>query len=208
MSTHHSLVLFQGDQMQRLPEIFGCFDYTMTDHKETVSGMETIWERTNWPLRTRPRDTVHKAVLSNGLWTGVLDREMSLITQKKKCQECAKKFGIKIFGYFSESVSGSCGFYLFNPMLQREFFMQDNEVVVDEGDPLPEEAGLTLDNVIESGVMTIARHIGFPDTLFGDPKIKVLIVELQFRLESKNLDLTHNPSHRKPEEKKNWWRFW
>ena len=208
MSTHHSLVLFQGDVTHRLPEIFQCFGYTVTDHVEIVTGMETIWERTNWPLRSRPRDTVHKAVLCNGPWTGVLDREMSIITKKKNCEQCAKEFGIKIFGYFSESVSGSCGFYLFNPTLEREFFMQDNVVLVDDGDPLPEEAGLTLDSVIESGVMAIARNLGFPDTLIGDPKIKVKIVELHFMLESKNLDLTHNPSHRKPEEKKNWWRFW
>lgn len=208
MSTHHSLILFEGDRMSQLPEIFRYFNYEMTDFKEMVSGMETIWEKTNWPLRGRPRDTVHKAVLTNGTWTAVLDREMSIITKKKACQACATDLGIKIFGYFAESVSGSCAYYYFTPKLVREFVMQDKEIIIDEGDPLPEEQGIENYDIIEVGVMLIARHLGFPDTLFGEPKAKVLIAELQFHLDNKNLDFNHNPSHRKPEEKKNWWRFW
>lgn len=208
MSTHHSLIMIEGNRVAELPEIFRCFDYEMTDFQETVTGMETIWEKTNWPRRSRPRDTVHKAVLSNGKWTAVLDREMSIITKTKQCEECAEKFNAHLFGYFAESVSGSCGFYYFTPKLVREFFMQDNEIVTDEGEPLPQEKGLINQDIIEHGVMTIARHMGFPDTLFGDPKGKILIVELRFHLANKNLDLTHNPSHRKPEEKKSWWRFW
>lgn len=208
MSTHHSLVMFEGNKISLLSQLFQCFDYEMTDFQETISGMETIWEKTNWPRRRRPRDTVHKAVLSNGKWTAVLDREMSIITKTEKCEACAEKFNCKIFGYFAESVSGSCGFYYFTPKLVREFFMQDNAIVINEGEPLVQEKGLINQDIIDYGVMSIARRMGFPDTLFGEPKAKVLIVELQFYLANKNLDFTYNPSHRKPEEKKNWWRFW
>ncbi|MGL6196626.1 MAG: hypothetical protein ACRC2T_17580, partial [Thermoguttaceae bacterium] len=76
-----------------------------------------------------------------------------------------------------------------------------------EGEPLPEEKGLPHNRMIDSGVMLITKHLGFPDALFADPKSQVRIVELQFRLNSKNLDLSHNPSHKKPSQK-SWWKFW
>ncbi len=86
--------------------------------------------------------------------------------------------------------------------------MQDDEVIEDDGPLLPEEKGVSTDDLIENGVMLIARHFGFSDALFGAPDSRVLIVELQFQLANKNLDLEHDPSHKKPEPVKPFWRFW
>jgi len=208
MSTHHSLVLLEGDVIEKLPEIFACFGYKMTDYTETVTGIEAVWERTNWPLRNRPKDTVHKAVLCNGRWTAVLDREMTIISRKKDCEKCAEQFGIKIFGYFSESVSGSCGYYFYHPNLIREFTMSNHEILEDNGDRLPGEENVHPETLIDNGVMLIARHFGFSDTLFGAKDSKVFIVELEFQLESKNLDLSYNPSVRPPQPNKPWWKLW
>ncbi|MCL2710866.1 MAG: hypothetical protein FWE95_08290, partial [Planctomycetaceae bacterium] len=107
MSANHSLILFEGDVTKNFAGIFDCFGLKFTGGIERANGLAEIWECTGWPRKGKPRNHIHKAALYNGMWTAVLDREMTMILDRDKCVACAKRWKIKIFGYMVESVSGS-----------------------------------------------------------------------------------------------------
>lgn len=175
MSANHSLVLFEGDVTTSLPPLFDCFGLKTTGTVETAKGLAEIWEYTNWPRRGRPKNVIHKGILFNGTWTAVLDREMNMITDQEKCEHCAETFGIKIFGYMIESVSGTCAIYLYAPHKIRGLNVQNFEVLEDFGDPLPQESGIASEEMLEDGAMRVSRRMGFSDALFAHPTSKPIL---------------------------------
>ncbi|MDR1962355.1 MAG: hypothetical protein LBQ50_01085 [Planctomycetaceae bacterium] len=216
MSANHSLLLFSGDMTSLLPSVFENFGYRTTGTVETAKGLAEIWEFTNWPRRSRPRNVVHKAVLYNGTWTAVLDREMTMILDQEKCTACASRFDIKIFGYMIESVSGTCAFYLYSPEKVRGLNIQNFEILEDFGEPLPQEVGISAAEMLTDGAMRISRRLGFSDSLFAHPTSKVLIVEMEdpARTQTQGLVPAHkqnrHPEVTKPVHRmeKPWWKLW
>ncbi|MDR0336706.1 MAG: hypothetical protein LBI18_06405 [Planctomycetaceae bacterium] len=218
MSANHSLILFAGDMTSQLPSVFSCFGYRMTGTVEVAKGLPQIWEYTNWPRRSRPHNIVHKAVLYNGTWTAILDREMTMILNQEICIACASQFNTKIFGYMIESVSGTCALYLYSPEKVRGLNIQNFEILEDFGEPLPQEAGITTEEMLADGAMRISRRIGFSDSLFAHPTSKVLVVGMEdptrTQTHQQNRQPTHNPNkHAKvapPSHRieKPWWKLW
>jgi len=230
MSANHSLLLFEGDIFSHLPEVLDCFGLHAVGQMETAKGLAEIWEYTNYPRKNRPRNVVHKAVLYNGIWTAILDREMNMVLNQEKCEQCAKKFNIKIFGYIVESVSGTCALYLYQPEKIRGLNIQNFEVLEDYGEPLPQEAGITPQEMFEDGMMRISRRMGFSDSLFAHPTSKVYIVgaedpELSSVIEKMHSSVVKHPraaaasvqlGHKRQELhtppvtrlEKPWWKLW
>lgn len=179
MSANHSLILFEGDVTPMLSTVFDFFDLQMTGNIETAKGLAEIWEYTNWPRRCRPRNLIHKGVLYNGTWTAILDREMNMILDQEKCEACAEHLNVKIFGYMIENVSGTCALYLYNPQKTRGLNIQNFEILEDFGEPLPQESGISIEEMLEDGTMRVSRRLGFSDSLFAHPSSKVLVVEME-----------------------------
>jgi hypothetical protein len=218
MSANHSLILFAGDMTSQLSSVFSCFGYRTTGTVEVAKGLPQIWEYTNWPRRSRPHNVVHKAVLYNGTWTAVLDREMVMILDQEKCMACASQFKITIFGYMIESISGTCAFYLYSPEKKRGLNIQNFEILEDFGEPLPQEAGITTEEMLADGTMRISRRMGFSDSLFAHPTSKVLI----FGMEDPTRTQTYKQSLAAPHKQskyaeviepvhrieKPWWKLW
>lgn len=204
-----------------LPTVFECFGLKTVGTVETAKGLAEIWEYTNWPRRGRPRSVVHKGVLFNGTWTAVLDREMNMITDQEKCEECARKFNIKIFGYMIESVSGTCAIYLYTPDKVRGLNIQNFEVMEDFGEPLPQESGIETSEMLKDGPMRISRRMGFSDSLFAHPTSKVLVYGMEDPVRTQTLERSAmatvggkssgakqpaKPPSSRPE--KPWWKLW
>ena len=202
-----------------LPAVFECFGLKTVGAIETAKGLAEVWDYTNWPRRGRPRNVVHKGVLYNGTWTAVLDREMTMIGDQEKCEACAAKFNIKIFGYMIESVSGTCGLYLYSPERVRALNIQNFEIMEDFGDALPQEFGVSTEEMLVDGPMRICRKMGFSDSLFAHPKSKVFIVGMEDPMRTQTLEnstagfgksankqaVANSPT--KPQGKP-WWKFW
>lgn len=178
MSAHISLILFEGDLTERLSELFPCFNYKMTGNTETINGGEDVWKRTDYPQEGKPDTIVYKAIFSNGLWTGVLDREMVMIANSESCERCAEQFDVQIFGCIAEGCSGTYAFYKYAPKKLRALFTLEGEIIEDFGSPLPEESGIAKDSLFEDDIFEITERMGFPTDAFGDPDLKILIAEL------------------------------
>jgi hypothetical protein len=203
-----------------LPSVFECFGLKTVGSVETAKGLAQIWDYTNWPRRGRRRNVVHKGILYNGTWTAVMDREMNMIIDQEKCEACAAKFKIKIFGYMIESVSGTCALYLYSPEKVRGLNIQNFEIMEDFGDPLPQESGITTEEMLVDGPMRITRRIGFSDTLFSHPSSKVLVVGMEDPMRTQTLEHSTGAfataGHKGHTAKqtavataeKPWWKFW
>ena len=179
MSANHSLILFEGDVTKNFAGIFDCFGLKLVEGIERANGLSEIWECTGWPRKGKPRSHIHKAVLCNGMWTAALDREMSMILDQEQCANCAKRWGIKIFGYMIESVSGTCMMYYFTPEKVRGLNIQNFKIVEDFGDPLPQEEGISTQDMLTDGAMRVSRRIGFSDALFAHPSSRVMILGME-----------------------------
>lgn len=179
MSANHSLLLFEGDVTPQFDEIFSVFGLSMTGGIERVTGLAELWECTNWPRKGKPRHLIHKAALCNGAWTAVLDREMTMLLDVEKCERCAARWGIKIFGYLLESVSGSCMLSFYSPKRVRCLNIQNFEIIENFGQPLPQEEGMTLKDMLDDGLMRVSRRLGFADSLFAHPESKVMILSME-----------------------------
>ena len=222
MSANHSLILFEGDVTKNFAEIFDCFGLKFTGGIERANGLAEIWECTGWPRKGRPRNHIHKAALYNGMWTAVLDREMTMILDQEKCEACARRWNIKVFGYMVESISGSCAMYYFMPEKVRGLNIQNFEVLEDFGTPLPQEEGISLEDMLDDGAMRVSRRLGFSDSLFAHPTSKVLIVGMEDpqreaadheRLAILAAKGQHRPSMQPPKQpesrvEKPWWKLW
>jgi hypothetical protein len=221
MSANHSLVLFEGDVTPKFAGIFDCFGLKLTDGVERATGLAEIWECTGWPRKGKPRNHIHKAVLYNGMWTAVLDREMTMILDQKACENCAKRWKIRIFGYMIESVSGSCAMYYFTPEKVRGLNIQNFEVIEDFGTQLPQEEGVTIQDMLDDGAMRVSRRLGFSDSLFAHPTSKVLILGMEDpqreAADQERSGILAQTQHRsgvqpppKPESRleKPWWKLW
>jgi hypothetical protein len=104
---------------------------------------------------------------------------MTMILNHEQCENCAKRWKIKIFGYMVESVSGSCAMYYFSPAKIRGLNIQNFEVLEDFGEPLPQEEGVSTQDMLGDGAMRVSRRIGFSDSLFAHPTSKVLILGME-----------------------------
>jgi hypothetical protein len=220
MSANHSLILFEGDVTKNFAGIFDCFGLKFTGETERATGLAEIWECTGWPRKGKPRNHIHKAAMCNGMWTAVLDREMTMILSPEQCEECAKRCNIKVFGYMLESVSGSCAMYYFTPEKVRGLNIQNFEVLEDFGEPLPQEEGISPEDMLGDGAMRISRRIGFSDSLFAHPASKVLILAIEDPMREaadhertavlSGQTRTGGQQPKKPtvQEEKPWWKFW
>ncbi|MCL2004636.1 MAG: hypothetical protein FWG73_00580 [Planctomycetaceae bacterium] len=222
MSANHSLILFEGDVTGNFSGIFDSFGLKFTGGVERATGLAEIWEFTGWPRKGKPKKLIHKAALYNGMWTAVLDREMTMILNQAQCEACAKRWDIKIFGYMVESVSGSCAMYYFAPERVRGLNIQNFEVLEEFGEPLQQENGISMQDMLGDGAMRISRRIGFSDSLFAHPTSKVLILELEDpqreAAHQERSDIMHAqakrrssvPAPKKPEDRheKPWWKLW
>lgn len=221
MSANHSLILFEGDVTKNFSGIFDCFGLKFTGGIERANGLAEIWECTGWPRKGRPRSHIHKAALYNGMWTAVLDREMTMILDQDKCQACSKRWNIKVFGYMVESVSGSCAMYYFTPEKVRGLNIQNFEVLEDVGTRLPQEEGVAIEDMLDDGAMLVSRRLGFSDSLFAHPTSKVLIVAMEDPQREaadheRSSILTakgprpgmHQPKKPESRVEKPWWKLW
>ena len=221
MSANHSLILFEGDVTKNFAGIFECFGLKFTGRIERANGLAEIWECTGWPRKGKPRNHIHKDALYNGMWTAILDREMTMILEQQKCETCAKRWNIRIFGYMIESVSGSCAMYYFTPEKVRGLNIQNFEVLEEFGTPLPQEEGVSTEDMLDDGAMRVSRRLGFSDSLFAHPTSKVLILAIEdpqrevadqersaILMANAQRPSTQQPKTPESRLEKPWWKLW
>lgn len=159
MSLHASVLLLQGDVTLRMVEVFEAFSYKPVQSRR-IQGWLNVLNELQYPRTDSPREHVHKAVTVYKGWTVVLDPELILAAEEKICSSLAELLKVSIFGMLCEGISGSYGFWLYQPQLRRGYLRVDGTVEQDIGSPIPEEGGVDLAHLFEDDVLLIMRRLG------------------------------------------------
>lgn len=179
MSTNQTLALLEGDHTNSLAAIFSCFRYRMIEEAtEIVPGGQVVWEKLRFPRAGESRLISHKAVLTDGHWTAILDLSFTFFADESGCEKCAQEFSTRIVGYLASGISGTYAIYAFAPSKVRELVIQESSIEVDFGKPLPEEDGINKEALSDTSLFDFVAKLGFNESLFENPSSSVMIVAL------------------------------
>ena len=155
--------------------------------------------------------------------TGIANQFMNMILNTDGCIQAASFLNTRIFGYIVEAISLTAGIFLYAPEKVRALSIQNNELIEDLGDPLPQEAGISYDMMLEDGPMRISRRMGFSDSLFAHPVSQILIVGMEDPVRKAAVSagtstyvtgMVNRPGVKKVVQKpmehleKPWWKLW
>lgn len=128
--------------------------------------------------------------------TWLLDGESLIAFQDDAAlSRLASATGQPVLGWLCEGTSGTYALRWFAPELERDVTVSGGEVTLDEGQPLPEEAGVDWSRVWETELLQILERLGMPyDGLAGQRDYLLL-------------DLAGGAPMPAPAARP-WWKFW
>lgn len=96
-------------------------------------------------------------------YTLLPDAEMLYVLEEDLLAELALALQTEVYGLLVHSASATYGFSWFDSSASRQFLVQDGEVVLDVGAPLPLENGVKLDATATAATIeAIAANAGIP----------------------------------------------
>ena len=192
MSMHASLLMIEGNHLDRLKEIFEDFGYADTGQDKVVGQFEDLPAVDQWVIsRTRERNT---GFFSQG-WTVIMNA-MVMLAYEETCSQLSKKLNSRIFGMVCEGTSGSYGFWLYDRDKKRSFLSTDGEITDNFGEPLPGESALNKNDIFEDDILLLMKSLGFDYDQIS--KVNHFII--------KELDVS-TFSIEQSEKSKPWWKF-
>lgn len=156
MSLHISVVSIEGDHLAEVADVMRKCKYLIEDCF-AVSGEDQASRELDWqPDHTK----VAKVAYVAAGWTYIADPELVLMSDDVWL-EFSKKWNNRVIGWVCEGASGSYGLTVFDSgQKRREVMSVAGEVVIDEGEPLPEETGVDWSEAWEDDILEIAKRIG------------------------------------------------
>jgi hypothetical protein len=151
--------------------------------------------------------------LVDGRWTAILDGEFVMIVKRSACESLSAKIDGEVFGFLAGGTSGTYALYRYSKLGGRELFVQEGEILKDEGSPLPEEHGINKSEISETDLMSICEAKGFSPELFQSSEKDIILVELaEPRKPRPQIDpkKAFSPPPSPPQNiapKKSWWSF-
>jgi hypothetical protein len=203
MSLSASVVAVKADARDSIREVLEMFAQRPLEMRP-VPGWEAALEAMRYPRDDSPRTTVHKAVTLCGGWTVVMDPEMLMAVDADACARLSERFRAPVFAMICQGTSGTYAFSWYNAGQRRRFWLSDGEVMEDDGDPIPEEAGIDLRSLFEDGVLLIMERAG----------LRYADLESASSFEVWALDESHlmaskaQPPAPRQRGAKPWWKVW
>lgn len=181
MGYSNSIIAIRGNHIDKTDQIFKTFKYFDLDNDKPFG---------NWPdaasylfdnfLRLANDDIAIRGIWSNGTWTIICDPEMVDIMEEDMIEDLSVKFKTTVFTFLIHNTSGTYEFAKYEEEKLRHFQLFEGVVVENEGDPLPEEAGLHInEKITEQDLISLATKLGL-DLGFGDVHTKFLVKELGY----------------------------
>lgn len=203
-------IAVKGLSEKDLPRFFSCFQLVDAGRDEVLSNWrdaEKIIEAEN----LHPDDHVQKRILwfDNG-WSIIEDSSLIVCSDEEALSQASQLFQTRVFSFVAQESTGSFGFWHFNNEQSRHFFVRDGAVTSDEGNPIPEEQGLSINkNAGLDDILALAGKLGINWNRSAQPT-RYIVKEL---CNSPALDAELErfaPKQGNPElpRTKPWWKFW
>jgi hypothetical protein len=181
MGYSNSIIAIKGNHIDKTDQIFKTFKYFDLEHDKQFG---------NWPdaasylfdnfLRLTNEDIAIRGVWANDSWTIICDPEMVDIMEEDMIEDLSVKLKTTVFTFLIHSTSGTYEFARYEEEKQRHFQLFEGVVVENEGDPLPEEDALNInEKITEEDLTALAGKLGI-DLSFGNISTKFTVKELGY----------------------------
>lgn len=205
------IIAIKGDHLDKVEKIFNAFDYVDKGDDKTFK----TWSEAGQYLFDKyfehsNRDIALRGIWLDNTWTIICDPEMADMTEDSKVEELSKLTHSDIWTFMIQTSSGSFSFARFNPRKMRYFFTINGEIVENEGQPLPEEKGLNINDSIQAiDLISLGKTLGFsiePNEA-GNFTVKHLPYgeQMKQQLAEFKQSTTTTPE---TDENKPWWKIW
>ncbi len=209
MSATIGFITIEGNQLSRLAEIFSRFQLIDTNkdlHLNSWAEASKIIEQEY----LEPNDfSQRRVVWFQNNWTIIEDHSLLLCTDIEALQKNAQEGRLCIYSFLSQSTSNSHGFWHFTPTISRTFFIEDGETIENTGIPLPQEAGLNInDELYYDDIIELAASLGID--YYAAEQLKQFTVKQLLNNAELNAQIEQVKNDQKSIQvaKKPWWKFW
>lgn len=209
MSESIGFIAIKGNQLSKLAELFSRFQLIDTNKDLHLNS----WAEAGKVIEQEylePNDySQRRVVWLHNNWTIIEDHSLLLCTDTEALQQNAQEGGLCIYSFLSQSTSNSHGFWSFNPNLERAFFIEDGEIVENTGAPLPQEAGLNInEDLYYDDIIELAASLGID--YYAAEQLKQFTVKQLLNNAELNalIEQTKNEQKTNQVAKKPWWKFW
>lgn len=181
MGYSNSIIAIKGNHIDKADQIFKTFKYFDLGNDKQFG---------NWPdaasylfdnfLKLTNEDIAIRGIWSSGAWTIICDPEMIDIMEEDMIEDLSVKLKVEVFTFLIHSTSGTYEFAKYEEEKQRHFQLFEGVVVENEGEPLPEETGLHInEKITEQDLIALAGKLGL-DLGFADVNTKFIVKELGY----------------------------
>jgi len=183
MSMHISVVSVEGDHLGEVADVLRKCKYVI-EKSFTVPTGDRASRELDWnPDRNR---VAKVAYVANG-WTFIVDPELILMSDDIWL-EYSRKWNTRVVGWLCEGASGSYGLTVFDAgTKRREVFSCEGEILVNNGEPLPQESALNWSEAWETDVLEVAQHFGAGFDFLANGEFVI------FRLDESQMSLPGSP---------------
>lgn len=181
MGYSKSIIAIKGNHVDKADQIFKTFKYFDLGNDKQFG---------NWPdaasylfdnfMKLAEDDIAIRGIWSNGTWTVICDPEMVDIMEEDMIEDLSLKLKAKVFTLLIHNTSGTYEFACYEEEKLRHFQLFEGVVVENEGEPLPEEASLNInEKITEQDLIALAANLGL-DLEFTDVNTKFTVKELGY----------------------------
>jgi len=147
--SHADLLLIRGDVLATIAGVLARFDDRTLQQLSRGSYRDVLVSKGEEGFAVRQ---------VNG-WTIVVGAPLTIYGNDDKLEELARQLECEVFVASAVGTTGSYGFSRFDPTPKRQFLVSDDNVALDEGEPLAAESAIDPTSFGQSELMLVlARH--------------------------------------------------
>jgi hypothetical protein len=215
MSLTTGLIAIKGEHLDKLPEILSLYRMVDTGDDESVNDFDEALAIVSELREPAPDDTSEKHVVwvDKG-WTLIEDMTLILCANEEALLKISQHLSTPVFSLLTQGTSNCFGFWYFDKVKRRSFYIEDTEIVDNFGEPLTEEAGFNInEHTFYDDVHGVAKamEIDWEGAVsLHSFTVKRLDYEEEVRQGMLNVIARHaaEKAANAAEKKKPWWKIW
>ncbi|HVW62820.1 MAG TPA: hypothetical protein VHC48_22365 [Puia sp.] len=212
MSMTSGLIAIKGEHLDKLPEILAFYQMVDTKENQSVDDWREALAIVTDLQAPAPGDTSEKHVVwSDKGWTLIEDMTLIMCANEKALSEISRHLSTPVLSLVTQGTSNCFGFWYFDNIKRRSFYIEDRAIVDNFGEPLPEEAGFNFnEDAFYHDVHGVAKAFGV-DWEGAGTLYAFTVKRLDYKEEVRQGMLAAIAKHaaaKAEEKKKPWWKIW
>lgn len=212
MSLTSGLIAIKGEHLDNLSMILSFYQMVDTEENQFVGNWDEALAIVTDLQAPAQGDTSEKHVIwSDKGWTLIEDMTLIMCANEEALLGISQHLSTPVFSLATQGTSNCFGFWYFDNVKRRSFYIEDCAIVDDFGEPLPEEAGFKInEDAFYDDIHGVAKAFGV-DWEGAESLHAFTVKKLDYKDEIRQGMLAAIAEHaaaKAAEKKKPWWQLW